>query len=87
MFIAPEEYIAIGIRFLGAQMYGEGLAKILKDLQFEKLRETVAVEDIQTSLSDELSTFLRLVSKVWELGNDKDGRTLLQLVKAVGENE
>jgi len=45
MFIAPEEYIAIGIRFLGEQKYGEGLAKIFKDPQFKKLRSDVAVEE------------------------------------------
>ena len=87
MFIAPEEYIAIGIRFLGEQKYGEGLAKIFKDPQFEKLRLAVAVEDIQESLSDELRAFLKLVSKVWEQGDEKDRRTLVQLVKAVGDNE
>ncbi|HBE77673.1 MAG TPA: hypothetical protein DDW65_07780 [Firmicutes bacterium] len=60
MFIAPEEYIAIGIRFLGEQKYGEGLAKIFKDPKFEKLRLDVVVENIQESLSDELRTFLQL---------------------------
>ncbi len=87
MFVTSEEYIADGIRFLGVQKYAEGLAKILKDPQFEKLREAVAVEDIQESLSDELRAFLQLVAKVWEQGDEKDRRTLVQLVKAVGENE
>lgn len=87
MFIAPEEYIANGIRFLGEQKYGEGLAKIFKDPQFEKLQSVVAIEDIQESLSDELRGFLQQVSKVWEQGDEKDRRTLVQLVKAVGDSE
>ena len=87
MYIAPEEFIANGIRFLGEQKYGEGLARIFKDPQFGKLREAVAVEDIQESLSDELRDLLQRVSKVWKRGDEKDRRTLVQLVKAVGENE
>jgi transcriptional regulator with XRE-family HTH domain len=87
MFVTPEEYIGIGIRFLGERKYGEGLAKIFKDSQFKKLRETLAIEDVQQSLSDELRAFLQLVSKVWEQGDEKDRRTLVQLVKAVSHNE
>jgi hypothetical protein len=59
---------------------GKGLAKIFKDPQFEKLRSVVAIEDIQESLSDELRDLLQLVSKVWELGDERTRRTLRQLV-------
>ncbi|HBF38170.1 MAG TPA: hypothetical protein DDW50_12720 [Firmicutes bacterium] len=79
----PEEYIEIGIRFLGEQKFGEGLAKIFRDFKFEKLRSIVAIEDIQESLNDELRDLLQRVLKVWEMGDERTRRTLVQVVEAV----
>ncbi len=86
MFISAKEYFMNGIKLLGMKQVGEGLAEIFKDPQFVELQSIMALEDIQQSLSVELRAFLQLVAKVWESGDEKDRRTLVQLVKAVGEN-
>lgn len=71
MFIAPEEYIAIGIRFLGEQKYGEGLAKILKDPQFNKLQSIVAVgEMVKDKLDPDLTVYFQSILNRWQQGDE-----------------
>jgi transcriptional regulator with XRE-family HTH domain len=87
MFIAPEEYIANGIKLLGAQRFSEGLAKVLKDPRFEELQVLVAVgEMLQGSLDREIEKYLKYIVDTWQQGDEKMKNWLMvQLEKAFGE--
>jgi transcriptional regulator with XRE-family HTH domain len=71
MFIAPEEYITNGIKFLGVQKYGEGLAKIISDPKFPELNSLVAVGAMtKGSLDPKLATYLQYILNKWDQGDE-----------------
>jgi Predicted transcriptional regulators len=70
MFIAPEEYIAEGINFLGLQRYGQGLMKILEDQQFAELQSMVTVGKMTKWHSDpRLEAYLQYIIDKWNQGD------------------
>jgi Predicted transcriptional regulators len=90
MFISPDEFITIGIRYLGVKEYGEGLLKILKDPEFVELYSLIATDNvIKENVSNELKELLQRVIQVWQQGDERTRGTLEQFVKAflVGGNK
>ena len=88
MVIAPEEYIANGIKFLGVHKYGAGLTKILNDPQYQELLMGIGIEHrIKENLNNELMAFLQQVARVWQQGDERTRKTLVQLVGAFAEGE
>jgi transcriptional regulator with XRE-family HTH domain len=91
MFITSQEHIANGIKFLGVQKYGQGLVKILDDQQFAELQSFVAMNKFKKeNFNDDLQELLQQVLNLWQQGDERTRKTLVQLVKAlpgVGENE
>lgn len=87
MFIAPEEYIANGVKLLGAQRFSEGLGKVLKDPGFAELQALVAVwEMVQGSLDREIEGYLRYILSTWQHGDERMRNWLMvQLEKGFGE--
>lgn len=87
MLIAPEEYIANGIKILGAQRFCEGLSKVLKDPQFAELQALMALgELVKGSLDGEFEPYLRYIVDTWRNGDEKMRNWLVvQLEKAFGE--
>jgi transcriptional regulator with XRE-family HTH domain len=83
MFIAREEFIAIGIRYLGVKEYGEGLLKLLKDPEFVELNSLITTDNfIKENVSDELKIFLQQASQVWQQGDERTRKTLVNFVGA-----
>jgi transcriptional regulator with XRE-family HTH domain len=71
MFIAPEEYIAEGISFLGLQRYGQGLVKILYNPQFAELKSIVAVGEMsKESIDPKLEAYLQYILDKWNQGDE-----------------
>jgi transcriptional regulator with XRE-family HTH domain len=71
MFITPEEHIINGIKFLGVQRYGEGLAKILKDQQFVELQSVVAVGEMaKDKLDPDLAAYFQSILNRWQQGDE-----------------
>jgi transcriptional regulator with XRE-family HTH domain len=83
MFISREEFIAIGIRYLGVKEYGKGLLKILKDPEFIELQSLIITDNvIKENFSDDLKEILQQVSQVWHQGDERTHGTIEQFVKA-----
>lgn len=87
MLIAPEDYIASGIKFLGEQKYGEGLVKILNDPQFVELQSVVAVQKmVNDELDPDLTAYLQYIVNIWRQGDEKvRGWLMIQLEIAFQE--
>lgn len=82
MFIAREEFIAIGIRYLGVKEYGEGLLKLLKDPEFVELHLLLTSgNDQKENISEELMEILQQVSRVWQQGDEKTRKALVNFVR------
>jgi transcriptional regulator with XRE-family HTH domain len=86
MFLSPKEYLFKGLALLGVKKISEGFIEILKDPQFSEFHSYIAVNNtIKENLSDDLTETLLQVSKLWQHGDERTRRTLVQLVKALPE--
>lgn len=87
MLIAPEDYIANGIEFLGVSKFGEGLARILNDPQFAELQSVVAVREmVKERLDPDLTEYLQYIVNIWRQGDEKvRGWLMIQLEIAFQE--
>jgi transcriptional regulator with XRE-family HTH domain len=86
MFITAKDYVMNGIKVIGIKQFGKGLVEIFKDPQFSELHSYIAIDNtIKENLSDDLAETLQQVSKLWQHGDERTRRTLVQLVKALPE--
>jgi transcriptional regulator with XRE-family HTH domain len=88
MLISSEDYLANGIKFLGAQNISRGLAKLLKDPEYAELQSYIAIDYLsEENLSKDLKQFLQQVLTLWHQGDERTKKTLIQLIKALPEND
>lgn len=88
MFISAKEYIDKGIELLGDQKISAGIASVLKDPQYEKIQSFIKAEKgIDNKINDELQVLLQQVFQVWEHGDEKTRKALVNFIRAYLDGE
>jgi transcriptional regulator with XRE-family HTH domain len=91
MFITPKEYIDKGIELLGDEKFNAGIIRMLRDPRYAKLQSVIKMENVtEENIDDELRILLQKVAQLWQQGDERTKKVLVQFVGAfpeVGENE
>jgi transcriptional regulator with XRE-family HTH domain len=89
MLASPADYLAKGMRLLGAKAVAEAFINLLKDPEFAEAQSYIAVNNMSrenTALPQEVMVYLEHILKIWHEG-DQDMKTwlLVQLKRSFPE--
>jgi transcriptional regulator with XRE-family HTH domain len=88
MFISAKEYIDKGIELLGDQEISAGITSVLKDPQYERIQSFIKAEKgIDSKIDNELQVLLQQVFQVWEQGDERTRKALVNFIRAYLDGE